>query len=241
MLRLKKPAWQWKANSAKRGGIGIITRGMLTALWLLHLAEEDDAPWLYLEEFDPRVARSLCRRGWAAEAPANALDRARYRISALGLKALKVYSRPARRRDGLCPTCGTRPKYRMPCGRVYGYCKECDREAKRKARKMKRPRVRAGRPCSRCRTRPVYESEAKRYTFCYECLKEYRKEQRERRRARMMERLKKGEPVLCIRCKRETVYHTEKSVFDYCRKCFYEMQNARYHRKKGAEAGIWHR
>lgn len=87
----------------------------------------------------------------------------------------------------------------------------------------------------------MYESEAKRYTFCYECLKEYRKEQRERRRARMMERLKKGEPVLCIRCKRETVYHTEKSVFDYCRKCFYEMQNARYHRKKGAEAGIWHR
>lgn len=197
----------------------LMTAKMETVLIALRDAANTGTPFIHLTDAHQHTLRALVRRDWIF--PSAGKDGTRYKITGRGLKALKAYEQPPYRQDGICPTCGVRPRKVYPGGRHYGYCHECELESKRRMWKMKGKQIDRNAPCSDCGIRPrhVYPSGAV-IIYCYECRNERRKEERRLKHARLLQRIRDGEVILCIRCHAAPRYHNSKHVYDYCYDCY---------------------
>lgn len=221
----------WKSKQVKRHGLPPMTRCMAEVLAELRAAQQADMPFIHLPDLHYRTRRSLILRDWIFASPG--LDGTRYKITGRGLKALAVYEQPIQRRDdGLCPTCGVRPRKVAKTGYVYGYCAECQRLHDNRQFALKGHQLDPNSLCPRCGERPRY-----RYpsgfiiAYCYECRAAMRQDERRRKHARLLARIQAGEFIPCIRCKKCPRYHTDKLVYDYCHECYRAQQND-YNRRK---------
>lgn len=224
------PVENWKQR--QRHGM-TMSRLQMGILQDLRTAKQDGFPFIYITKVDPRTLRAMQNFGWIYLSPGGDKDQDRYTITDRGLKALKIFEQPSRRYDGICPACNTRPKEFTSKGKAIGYCKECARESKRKARAMGRPLVKPNRMCSCCREKPVHVySSGKPKTYCKECLKQKRSIYKKEMHKRLIERIKNGEFLACCRCKTEPRWHTENTVFAYSHKCYRDYMNDRYEQKR---------
>ncbi|MBL8165694.1 MAG: hypothetical protein JNJ61_27165 [Anaerolineae bacterium] len=191
---------------------------MLAVLQLLVDARSQEFLYIHLPGVHKRTLNSLKSRGWIAENPG--LDGIRFRITPEGERAHRIFSHPARRTDGICPVCGVRPKRVRPNGAVYGYCRECEAEHKKRQYQLGRQRINPERACSRCHERPLHRmSGGKLSTYCTECRHEMRKAEKRAQHDRDLARIAAGEVLLCRACKTRPRAHTDRYVRDRCNEC----------------------
>lgn len=225
-------AENWKQR--RRAGL-VMSWKQMSLLRALRDAADAGAPAVYLDGLHQRTLKSLLRHGWVFRSvDRRGLDRDRYAITDKGRRALKIFERPAKRLDGVCPACGVNPKLVYPSGQ-YGYCKDCDREHKRRQRALKRPRLNPNRPCSDCGGGPLYvTSTGEVKTWCAACRKKRRAADRQRRRERLLARIATGDIPLC-KCG-EPLYVTPGGwVVDKCESC-HKAYMARYNARRRGHA-----
>lgn len=224
-------------KALKRHNLPLATPVMLEVLRFLRQCQHDGWPFVTLDDIHKRTLNSLFNRDWIARS--DGPDR-RYKITARGLHALKIYEAPSSRRsDGLCPSCGIRPKRVYPSGRLYGYCIECEREHKRKMYQMGRTRMNPDAPCCQCHERPRYRTaNGHVYAYCAECRHERRAAERTRQHALNLERIRRGEVLLCRRCKQRPRRYTDKYVYDYCPECQRQYTAEYNQRRRHPEAQL---
>lgn len=125
-------------------------------------------PFVVLDGVHPRTIQHLFEADLVAESKGE--DGTRYKITARGERTRQAYLKPINRRDGICPTCGVRPRHVTASGRKEGYCLKCANGSKRKAYKLRRPHHNPDRMCSRCHKRKVHISASGRVlTYCLPC------------------------------------------------------------------------
>ncbi len=193
--------------------------------------------------FDPldgvhgRTIRALMARDWIVESEGVDGD-ILYKMTGRGEMALKMYNTPleSRRYDGLCPICGQRPKAYTRNGNCYGYCQECDREKRKRQRRLFGNQKDPNSICPRCGERKVHvPASGNVRSLCQPCRRKDQKVARKRQTRRKLERIAQGEVLLCIRCKAAPRYHTANTVFDYCHSCLRAyMNDYNYRRRRGA-------
>lgn len=216
----------------KIGHYPALTSKMLAILELLESALAQDYPFIAVSAH-PRTLKALVNRDWIFAS--SGLDGVRYKITGRGMKALNAYrQQPPARRDGLCPTCGERPRKVAPSGYVYGYCEECNRAYGRKQYALKGHQVKAGRLCSRCHEHPclVYPS-GNTIAYCDECRRALRKDERVRKQQRLLARIEGGEVLLCVRCGEKPRYVGGRTVYAYYHDCYREQQREAAVRRGG--------
>lgn len=215
----------WESKSRVRGLQPPITGRMFAVLQRLHAAKADGAPLRALADTHPKTLRALEDRDWivATKLPDGG---AVYALTGRGEKALRVYSAPGKRLDGLCPTCGERPRGQYASGRRKAYCDECTRISGHKQFTLKGNQLKAETPCSRChkRARLAFPS-GKRSTYCAHCRKVLRRREKRRMHKRKLALIAAGTPPICLKCD-QPVMHTDKVVYDYCREHYYAYQRA---------------
>lgn len=205
--------WQRKRHGME------CTAVMFEVLQCLLDAEYDDVPYILLPGIHKRTLNSLTTRGWI-KASLPGLDGIRFAITSEGKRAHRIFAKPAKRLDGICPTCGVRPKHVSSNGRQYGYCKECESDYKKAMYHLGRQRIDPDRLCSCCHQRPLHRmSGGKLSTYCTECRHAKRAEERRLRVERELARVKAGEVLLCRMCKQRPRAHTENYVRAYCPEC----------------------
>lgn len=193
------------------------TATMYEVLKCLVDAQAKDWTYVPLPGVHKRTINSLETRGWLLASPG--VDGWRYTITNEGKRAYKIFSRPAKRSDGICPTCGIRPRHYLN-GKRQGYCKECQAEYKKTMYHMGRHRINPDRLCSCCHQRPLHRmSGGKLSTYCTECRHARRKEEKRSQRERDLARVRAGEILLCRMCKERPRAYTENYVRDYCPEC----------------------
>lgn len=211
----------WKAR--RRAGLPLMTKLMYDILYTLAHEKQFGVLFIDLSHVHGRTIQAMTlERDWiVAEAP----DSPRYTITARGEKALKVYSAPARRFDGLCPRCGVEPRYVNDDGLQYAYCYECNLKRGRRQYAMKGYQLDPAKPCSRCkkRKRHTYPS-GKTIAYCLKCKNALSRKEKKRRRARLLERILGGEVICCSKCD-QPVYYTKRTVYDLCYAHYREYQN----------------
>lgn len=141
---------------------------------LIALSAQDDVGyvWLDLADVHGNCKNALRKRDWIVMS--NGLDGIRYRITTRGIKALKHYQKPLRRKDGICPECGERPVAYSSNGNKLKYCRECIRRLQR--RKQKRNFRKHGQLCPTCKTNERYVMpNGKVAAHCSECRSNYGK------------------------------------------------------------------
>lgn len=221
---MKKPGW-WQY---KRRGQWM-TSTMFEVLQLLHLAKKEEFPFIKLPGVHKRTINSLTARGWIFDSPG--LDGIRYKITAFGEKWLKIFQKPPRRYDGICPTCGIRPKHVNATGYRSGWCYECERAYKNFRYRKGMDRLNPDRLCSCCKERPLHRmSGGKLSTYCTECRHAMRKAEKRAQHDRDLARIAAGEVLLCRACKKEARCYTERYVRDRCPACqkkYMDEYNAR--------------
>lgn len=211
---MSKPDGWWQR---KRHGLWM-TSMMFEVLAYLHTANQQEWPFVLLPKVHKRTINSLTQRDWVFASPGH--DGVRYKITERGERALRLFSRPAKRQDGICPTCGIRPKHRYSSGVVHGYCKECEAEYKKAMYHLGRQRIDPDRLCSCCHQRPLHRmSGGKLSTYCTECRQAKRAEERRIRIERELARVRAGELLLCRMCHERPRAYTENYVRDYCPEC----------------------
>jgi hypothetical protein len=186
-----------------------------------------------LPRVNPRTLRSLTQRLWVSHE--NIAGEDCYLITREGKLALEMYSKPrdARRFDGICPTCGERPRHVFPSGVTGGYCIVCQRKHGRRKVALFGHQRKPDALCPRCKERKLLWSASGRpRSHCVVCDKVLRKESRERRRVRDLALIAAGEFLPCRRCKTKPRAHTERSVSDYCVECRRAYAREYYARKK---------
>src|SRR5690242_4509009 len=102
----------------------------MAVLQHLLVAKAQEWPFVSLDHVHKRTLNALFEADLIAESIG--ADGVRYKITARGERTLQAYSRPSRRTDGICPTCGERPKFFYSTGRRAGYCRECEAELTRR-------------------------------------------------------------------------------------------------------------
>jgi hypothetical protein len=100
--KIRRHAW------SKRRGLPTITGAMLEVLIQLRIAHDLDEPYIDLDGVDQRTVQALLVRMWIGKRGVKYVD---YMITDAGLSALKIYEPQLKRKDGLCPECGVRPKH----------------------------------------------------------------------------------------------------------------------------------
>lgn len=216
----------------RRRGWPLMTPYMLGVLQHLRQSKADGWPYVLVPDVCKATLVALFERDWIFASPGS--DGARYGITERGERALKVYEAPGHRYDGICPTCGLRPKHVSKSGRQDGYCLECGNASKRRAYRLKRPTVKVGRMCSRCHKRPVHVlSGGRAISYCLRCknLRNRKAKKNYRKHNARMARL--GIVKTCTRpgCTRPR-HVTPSSVYELCREHYREWYNDYRHRKR---------
>lgn len=218
--------------SRQRDPWPVMTSNMMAVLDYLRQAKQKEWPFVLVEDVDRRTLQALVDRDWVFESVA--ADGSRYSITERGERAYKAYEKPLRRNDGICPTCGIRPKHVTKSGIKIGYCLECDAEAKRGAYRLRRPKVKDGRMCSRCGKRPVHVLAGGRpISYCLHCKNLRNRRGKKRWRKDKLKRVQTGEVLICTRpgCTRPR-HVTPSSVYELCREHYREWHNEYRHRKR---------
>lgn len=211
------PEVQWKARQHWRQGWPVMSIDMLNALIRLYNGAIAGAPFQPLAGLDARTVRAMERHDWIFAS--RGIDGSLlYKITGRGERAMQVYRRPARRTDGICPTCGQRPKRIRRNGVQGPYCTECDRASNRRKAQLGLYRTKPGRLCSACRQKPVRQFPGGKFaTYCEKCLREKKRAEKRLKLERLRARLDAGEFVKC--CRRgcpNPVHRTSKSILDVC-------------------------
>lgn len=220
-----KPPNYWQR---RRAGLEM-TSTQFDILACLRDAKAQDMPFVHLMGIHKRTLSSLIAQDWIFASPGS--DGTRYKITLRGEHALKIFTPVLRRNDGICPTCGIRPKHVFPNGKTYGYCIECEHAYKNAMNRLGRPRINPDRLCSSCKQRPLHRmSGGKLSTYCTECRHAMRKAEKRAQHDRDLARIRNGEILLCRACKKEPRCYTEKYVRDRCSSCqkkYMDEYNAR--------------
>lgn len=201
---------------------------------LNYLAESmaRDWPFVCLDGIHRRTIQHLFEADLIAES--KGADGSRYKITARGERTRQAYLKPARRNDGLCPTCGIRMRHITRSGRVDGYCIVCGAASKRRAYRLKRPQHNPDRPCSRCSKQPVYVTRSGRVsTYCQKCKNMLNRRRKKQDNKRNVRRARSGEVPVCSRpgCTRPR-HVTPSCVYVWCREHYREWVNSYRHAKK---------
>lgn len=166
----------------RRGNLPPVTQTGIDVLLRLREAKQDGWPFIHLPDVHWHTTNALERKGWIFSS--DGLDGTRYKITDAGLKALKVYERPARKFDGLCPTCRLRPRYQRKNGRLDPYCAECSNESNRRRYHLGRTRLKPDGVCARCKVSQRHTSRTGRtYSHCKTCLAAIKREWVARKKA----------------------------------------------------------
>lgn len=220
-----QPEQHWQR---KRNGQWCTSR-MFEVLSCLLDAKRQDWPAVRLFPVHKRTINSLLSRGWITISPG--LDGARYSITSEGERAHRHFAKAPRRFDGICPTCGVRPKMVSASGTTYGYCKECEQKYRKFRNDKNLNRINPDRLCSCCHQRPLHRYSGGRLsTYCTECRHAQRKAEKRAQHDRDLERIRNGEVLLCRACKKEPRAYTERYVRDRCPACqkqYMDEYNAR--------------
>lgn len=205
------------------------TATMFMVLEYLVDAQAKDWPYIALDQFHKRTINSLLARKWIRPSPG--IDGLKYAITDDGKRAHKIFSRPPKRTDGICPTCGIRPRHVSTTGYKHGWCIECEREYKSFRYHKRLDRMNPNRLCSACKQRPLHRYKGgKLSTYCTECRHAQRKAEKRAQHDRDLARIAAGEILLCRACKKEPRAHTERYVRDRCPACqkiYMDEYNAR--------------
>lgn len=155
-----------------RGNMARVSLNGINVLHQLREAKQNDWPFIHLPDVHKNTTRALERKGWIFGSLGS--DGIRYTITSAGLKALKIYEKPARRFDGICPTCGTRPKRVRANGRLDPYCRECRAVSNRRRHQLGIQRLIPGRLCanSKCSNVRYTSPKGRTYSRCLACLNE---------------------------------------------------------------------
>ncbi len=206
---------------------------------MVRLARRDAAgfPFDVLDGVHKRTIDAMIRRDWIFASKGIDGD-VLYKLTRRGKLAHRMYRTPleSRRYDGICPICGVRPKAYTRNGNCYGYCKECDREKRKRQRRLFGNQKDPNSICPRCGERKVHITASGNVrSLCQPCRRAESKVARKRQTRRKLERIAQGEVLLCIRCKAAPRYHTVNTVFDYCHSCLRAyMNDYNYRRRHGA-------
>jgi len=228
---VRRPDGYWQRNRA-----GVTCSSLsFGALERLVEAERDGWPFVPLPGVHQNTINALVNQNWVIAS--DGLDGMRYSITAEGKRVHRLFSKPPKRTDGICPVCGVRPKHRYPSG-TYGYCLECDHESKRRNRELGRPHLNPNRLCSACHERPLHRMSGGKFsTYCTECRHAKRAAEKRAQHDRDLARIRNGEVLLCRCCKKRPRAYTERYVRDRCNECQQEyMAEYNDRRRPGSEA-----
>lgn len=223
MTHQNVPGEKWKQR--RRGGL-IMSQRMLLLLQDMRAAQAAGWKWVAFNGgVHKRTINSLIRRDWISQS--KGIDGVRYSITARGLKALRVFEAPTYRYDGICPTCGLRPRAVTASGNELAYCRECQRLHRKRQYELFGHQFAPDSLCPDCGQRPrqVYPS-GKRGVYCRECRNKRRREERRSQKNLNRKRIERGEVLLCCRCHSRPRAYTDKTIYDYCEECRRE-----YHRE----------
>lgn len=170
---------EWEKREVE--GFGMLTCTQYEVLQRFDAARDAYGPlWVDRESVGVRwnTIRALEDRDFIA----GGLDvdgRQTYCITRRGENALEAFAAPMpepARTDGICPSCGERPKAAQS-----SYCLACRRErAKRRYHRNPKGYTKPG-LCSRCKVEPRYQSAAGYYrTYCKQCWLDWLRERRQR-------------------------------------------------------------
>lgn len=145
----------------------------------------------------------------------------RYKITLRGEEMLAYYETTLARRDKMCPRCGVNPKIVLQDGRLYAYCKDCERKRNIKKRLEGKAEGDTDRPCSRCQKRHRHQYPNGRWsTYCKHCESINRRKNARKQRRAELKQVKNGGPVpLCKRCKQNPRKVHPNSIATYCEAC----------------------
>lgn len=220
-----KPSHYWQR---RRSGI-VMSSMQFDVLAFLRDAKAQDMPFIHLPGVYKRTLNSMVAQDWIFASPGS--DGTRYKITHRGERALKIFTPVLRRDDGLCPTCGLRPRRIKADGKYYGYCVPCESVYKKAMYRLGRHRIDPDRLCSSCKKRPLHRmSGGKLSTYCTECRHDQRKAEKRAQHDRDLARIAAGEILLCRACKKEPRCYTERYVRDRCSACqkiYMDEYNAR--------------
>lgn len=168
----------------RRGNLAPITPKGIHVLMRLREAKQNDWPFIHLPDVHVNVTRPLERKGWIFGSLGD--DGIRFTITSAGLKALKVYEKPSRYYDGICPTCRTRPKMLRKSGKYFPYCNVCRLASNRRRSQLGIQRLIPGKPCAnpKCSNVRYTSSKGRTYSRCLDCLNEQARRRATQRRAR---------------------------------------------------------
>ncbi len=224
--------WQRKIEGYER-----MTAIMFDALRRLSEAHDRGNIYYPLDGVHIRTIRAMIARDWIIAGEGGRYEGC-YHMTRRGALAFRMYRTPleSRRYDGICPICGVRPKAYTRNGNCYGYCRECDREKRRRQRELFGQQKNPNRICPRCGERKVHVTASGNVrSLCQPCRRKDQKVARKRQTRRKLERIAQGEVLLCIRCKAAPRYHTVNTVSDYCHSCLRAyMNDYNYRRRRGA-------
>lgn len=220
-------AWN---NSRKIEGFPHMTFAMFQALHALNHRDDVGYLWLLPDGIHKHTINALIRNHWVFES--RGLDGVKYQILPEGLRALRVYSRPPKRIDGICPNCNERPVNYSSSGRRDGYCVECLRELSKRKRQRPHGCRKPGQLCPMCGERERHVSPSgKIRTYCTECRRIRAVDDRKKKHQDKLERIASGEIILCCQCGEGPVHYGDTWVSDYCPNCSKAYMDA-YNRKR---------
>lgn len=210
-----------RKKAKQRPGFDTMSGQMQDVLTYLRSMKKQGYEWVELAYplAHGRTIKCLIKRDWIFESPGP--DGIRYKITGRGLNALVAYEKPMQRRDGICPTCGKKPRHVRSSGQLDSHCNECERARGRLRRKLGNDIGDPNRPCSRCREkeRHVYPN-GKISTYCKPCEQISRRENARKQRQRMLVAVKAGGPVpMCKKCKKNPRRVFANSISEYCDEC----------------------
>lgn len=231
-MNARAPVPDWKQRT--RAGMRM-SRRMLLLLQDMRAAREAGWPWVAFNGgVHPRTLRTLLDREWITRS--HGLDGARYKITTGGLRALELFERPPRRFDGICPSCGVRPRAVSAGGKELPYCRECLNQSHRRQYALKGHQFAPDSLCPKCGVRPrLTFASGKRHVYCRECRNAQRADERRRQDELDRARIERGEPPLCCRCHKRPRAYTDKTIYDYCEECRREYQREYHARRRQKE------
>lgn len=219
-----------KHGYSQRRGLPTITGPMMDVMNRLRDAHEVEEPWQELDDVDQRTIKAILTRKWMDE---SGRKYKLYKINEEGLKALKVYGKMLKRYDGICPTCGERPKHVTSGGKKEGYCKVCLSALRKRQRALGIQYKRPDSLCPRCVEKNFKHKRTRHVTpggwiaaYCKHCLKVIKRRGKRKAIALRLQRVLAGEFVKCrIKDCNEPVTHTDRSQSDLCARHLREYMN----------------
>jgi hypothetical protein len=209
-----------------RAGIRLTALQFLALDYLL-ANKRDGVLWCPLE-METRTIRRFAENDWVIEN--EGVDgRTLYTITRRGERVHQIFAAKGLRRDGMCPACGEKPRYRTPSGILAGYCVTCHREYARRHYRL------VGfssnmRPCPRCGKRDVAVAASGRiYEYCTPCRRARERERYRQDTAKKLARIQAGDPPRCRICG-DPVHATSRTVYERCKA--HQMEYMREYRQR---------